>query len=125
MGLMPEPRQTGFEAVLDVSTGTGIKLDVRMPFAFTITSVTLLADQSGSVVVDIWKDTYANFPPTVADTICASALPTLSGVDHSQDTTLVGWTTLLAKGDVLRFNVQSVTTCQRVAVSIDGTRLSQ
>ena len=51
---------------------TGVKGDVNCDFAFTIVQWALLADQSGSIVIDIWKDTYANYPPTVADTITAA-----------------------------------------------------
>jgi hypothetical protein len=52
---------------------TGIKGDLYIPFKCTITSYTLLADQTGSVVVDIWKDVYANYPPVVADNITGSS----------------------------------------------------
>jgi hypothetical protein len=97
---------------------TGIKGDLEIPFACTIEAVTLLADQSGSIVVDIWKDTYANFPPTVADTITASAKPTLSSANKSQNTTLTGWTTTVNAGDIIRFNVDSATTVQRVTLSL-------
>ena len=95
---------------------TGIKGDLEIPFACTITEAELLADQAGSVVVDIWKDTYANFPPTVADTITASAKPTLSSANKSKDSTLTGWTTSVAAGDILRFNIDSVSTITRLTV---------
>src|SRR6266478_2257713 len=72
---------------------TGIKGDLQIPFACTITSWTLLADQSGSIVIDLWKDTYANYPPTIADTITASAKPTLSSATKNTSSTLTGWTT--------------------------------
>jgi len=101
---------------------TGVKLDIEVPFACTITQATLLADQSGSIVIDIWKDTYANYPPTVADTITASAKPTLSSAAKSQDSTLTGWTTSISAGDTLRFNVDSITTCQRVTLSLKIAR---
>lgn len=97
---------------------TGVKGDLEVPFACTITSVTLLADQVGSIVVDIWKDTYANAPPTAADSITASAKPTLSSAQKSQDTTLTGWSKNLAAGDILRFNVDSAATVQRVSVML-------
>jgi hypothetical protein len=51
---------------------TGIKGDVVVDFACTINSVTLLADVAGAIVVDIWKDAYANFPPVAGDKITAS-----------------------------------------------------
>lgn len=101
---------------------TGIKGDVVVDCAATIVGVTTLADQSGSIVVDIWKDSYANFPPTDADSITASAPPTLSTAAASQDTTLTGWTTTIAAGDVLRFNVDSCTTCTRVTVALKVRR---
>jgi hypothetical protein len=96
---------------------TGIKGDLSIPFACTITGVRLLADQSGSIVVNVWKDTYANYPPDVSDKITASAPPTISTALKSDDTTLTGWTgKSIAAGDTLRFNVDSVTTITRVTI---------
>lgn len=102
---------------------TGIKGDLEIPFDCTITRATLIADQTGSIVIDIWKDTYANFPPTVADTITASAKPTLSAATKSQDSTLTGWTTAITAGDILRFNVDSITTITRVTLSLRVTKI--
>lgn len=95
---------------------TGIKIDIEVPFNCTIVAATALADQSGSIVVDIWKDTYANYPPTDADSITSSAPVTISTATKSQDTTLTGWTVALTKGDILRFNVDSITTLTRVGI---------
>ncbi|MBL0320318.1 MAG: hypothetical protein IPP74_13660 [Alphaproteobacteria bacterium] len=39
----------------------GIKGDLEIPFACTLDRVTAIANESGSITVDIWKDTYANF----------------------------------------------------------------
>lgn len=97
---------------------TGIKGDIQVPFAGTIVEATLLADQSGSIVVDVWKDTYANYPPTVADTIVAAAKPTLSSATKSTDTSLTGWTIAVAAGDTLRFNVDSAATLTRVVLGL-------
>jgi len=101
---------------------TGIKGDVLVPFGCVINEVTLLANQSGSIVVNIWKDTYNNFPPTVDDKITASAPPTIATATKSQDSTLTGWTTAITAGDILRFNVDSVTDIQRVTVILKVTR---
>ena len=97
---------------------TGVKGYLEIPFACTINRATLLADQSGSIVVDIFKDTYANYPPVVGDKITASAPPTISAATKAQDSTLTGWTTAIAAGDILAFNVNSITTCQRVTISL-------
>lgn len=105
-----------------VAITTGIKGDIQVPFACIINSVTLLADQSGSIVIDIWKDSYANYPPVVGDSITASAKPTISTAVKATDATLTGWTTALAAGDTLRFNVDSITTLTRCAVILKVTR---
>ena len=60
--------------------------------------------------MDVWKDTYANFPPTQADSITASATPQIISNSKDQDTTLTGWTTGLSDGDVIRFNVSGAAT---------------
>lgn len=98
---------------------TGVAGDVVLDFAATIQRVTLLADQVGSIEVDIWKAAYASFPPVVGNSITASDKPTLSGASHSQDSTLTGWTTAISAGDILRFNVDTVATITRVTVSLE------
>lgn len=97
---------------------TGEKGHLEIPFACTITGWTILADQSGSIVVDVWKDTYALFPPTVADTIAGTEKPTLSAAQKNQDLDLTTWTTAITAGDILAFYVESITTVQRVTISL-------
>lgn len=110
-----------FEFVIDgggSAITTGVKGYLEVPFDCTISAVTMLADQTGSIVIDVWKDTYANYPPTDADSITASAVPTISSAVKSQDSTLTGWTTALTEGDILGFNVDSATTVTRVTISL-------
>jgi len=97
---------------------TGQKGHLEIPFSGTIQRVTMAADQSGSIVVNIWKDTYANFPPTVGDGICGSAKPTISSAQKSQDSTLSGWTKTISAGDILAFNVDSCSSITRVTISL-------
>lgn len=96
--------------------------DVYVPYAFTITRVTLLADAAGSIVIDVWRDTYGNYPPTVADKITASAPPTLSSASKGQDATLTGWTKAIAAGSTLRFNVNSCTGIKRCQIMLEGVK---
>ncbi len=101
---------------------TGIKGDVKMP-ACTLLAWGILADQSGSIVIDIWRDTYANFPPDDADSLCNGHEPTLSAAAKAQETDLSDWTDVtLDEGDILRFNVDSITTCTRVTLSLKCQR---
>lgn len=95
---------------------TGTKAYWSCPYDCTIQSVTMLADVSGSIVVDIWRDSYANYPPTDADSITASAVPTISAATKSTDATLTGWTTSISAGDVLGFNVDSVSTITKLTL---------
>lgn len=97
---------------------TGIKADVYVPYACTIIACTMLADQSGSIVVDIWKLAYGSYPPTVANTITAAAKPTITTALKSQDNTLTGWTKSVIADDTLRFNVDSITTVTRLNLTL-------
>jgi hypothetical protein len=97
---------------------TGIKGDLIIPFACTILEWVLLADQVGSLVMDIWKDVYANYPPTVADSITAAAKPTITTANKANSTVLTGWTTIIAANDTLRFNVDSCSTITRATLTL-------
>jgi hypothetical protein len=94
----------------------------------TITKATITGHSStglatsGSAVVDVWKDTNANYPPTVADTITASAKPTLSSANKSSDSTLTGWTTTITAGDWLAFSLDSMSSVAYVEVQLEYTR---
>lgn len=100
---------------------TGIFADAWVPYGCTITAASMQADVSGSAVIDIWVNTSSTAAPTIANTITASDLPTLSSAIGSRDTTLTGWTTAIAANSWVRFNLNSVTTCSRVQVTLTVT----
>jgi hypothetical protein len=91
---------------------TGVKTDLYVTFACTITAATLIADVSGSVVLDVLKSAAFGTVPTTS--IVASAPPTLSSASSGQDVTLTGWTTSVAAGSRFRFSVASVATITRL-----------
>lgn len=95
---------------------TGIKGDLVVDFACTITKWTVLADVSGSIAVAIWKDSYANFPPVVGDLLVT---PTISGATKAQTGSL---SHALAAGDVLRFNVNSAATITKATIALTVSR---
>lgn len=101
---------------------TGIKGDLSIPFGCTITGVRTLLDISGNLVIDIWKTTYSNHPAVVANTIVASAKPTVTQNTRSEDTTLTGWTTTVTAGDVIRFNVDSVANTTRATITLKAKK---
>lgn len=98
---------------------TGLKGYWLAPAVGVIKKFTLIADQTGSAVIDVWRDSFANYPPTNADTITASAKPTLSSANKAENATLTGWTTSFAAGDVFGFNLDSVATCTRLTLQIE------
>lgn len=101
---------------------TGAKTWVRIPRNMTVTGWDITADQSSSIVLDVWYDSYANFPPTVADTIAGSEKPTLTTAVKNQDVALGTWTDVtLVEGDYAKFSVDSVTSATHVVVSFYGT----
>src|SRR5580704_11699446 len=68
---------------------TGVGARWSSPAACTITGWTLVADQSGSAVIDVLRGTYAAFPTT--SSIAGTDKPTLSSAQKAEDLTLSGW----------------------------------
>jgi hypothetical protein len=92
-----------------------------LPVAHTLVRWRILSSISGSIVFDVWRDTFANYPPTVADTISTSK-PTLSAATSAEDSTITDWTEVGAAGDVYIINVDSVTSCVDVTLELWYTR---
>jgi len=95
---------------------TGSKGFLAIDYDCTIISWSIFADQTGSIVVDVKKSTYAGFPTT--SSIAGTEKPTLSAAQKNQDTTLTTWTTAITAGDVLEFVVDSASTVTSVTVTI-------
>ena len=92
----------------------------RVPYKCTIIGWYLAADVSGSVVVDIWKN--ATYPPVNADSITASAKPTLSSALSGSSTTLTGWVTALNEGDYIEIEVESASALTAFALTLTVAR---
>ena len=113
------------EFVLDAG---GITLNADMttfieaPYGGTIVRATMLADRTGSVIVDVRRCSEAAFDgvthPGSGDSIVASSFPTIAGGIKYQDTTLAGWTTSVSAGDILAVSVLSAQYITRVTVSL-------
>ncbi len=100
----------------------GSHCSIQVTKGFTLVSWTLISDETGSIQIDVWRDTFANFPPTDADTITGSNEPAITSDNKNTDTTLTGWSTLVADGDILKFSVDSVTDIKRATLILNGTR---
>lgn len=127
-GPQGEPGPAGVAIGITIDGGglpikTGVAGDLEIPFGMEITGWTLVADVQGSIVVDVWRGEFANFPPTDADTIAGSEKPTIANATKAQDLTLDTWTTSVTAGDVLRFNVDSVATITRATLTLRGEKV--
>lgn len=94
---------------------TGVKAAVEIPFACTITAARVFSvdNTSGAISIQLWKDTYANFPPTVADLSDTFAIAA-SGV-KSEET---GLSIAVTAGNIIIFNVDSCTSIKLALLSL-------
>jgi hypothetical protein len=122
---LPASAQTGVISIVIDGAGsvptTGAKAPTPpMPYSGTITGWTMLADQSGSAQITVSKGTYSAFP--TLSSIDASAPPVLSSAQKATSTTLTGWTTSFNAGDIFGFNLDSISTCTRIELSLQVTK---
>jgi hypothetical protein len=101
---------------------TGLKGSIIVPFACAINSWTLVVTPSGSITIDVWKTPLADYPPAVADSITGGAKPAISGGQQASSSSLGAWNTAVAEGDVLSFNVDSVTSVTLASIALKVTR---
>lgn len=94
----------------------GTEVEVSVPFSGTIVACVVVADQTGSIEIEVEKATYDNYDTLTS--IVASAPPTISAAKKSSDTTLTGWTTEVVAGDIFRFSVTSVSTLTRAEIAL-------
>jgi hypothetical protein len=99
-----------------------VKGYVTIPYSGTITGYDIFSDITGSIIIDVWKDTYANFPPSVADSITGSEKPTLTSSTKAQDNSLATWITSVTAGDIIGFNVDDISVVTRVNLIIKITK---
>jgi len=102
---------------------TGITGRSLPPFDFAgvLLGYTIIGQESGNTTIDVWKCTYSQFDngathPVAADKISGTNPITLSSAYKNQDTTLTGWTTTFAVGDMYTYNVTGTPTNKQVNV---------
>lgn len=126
-GLKFETQQVVVPFIIDgggQAITAGIKGDFEIPFAGVVTAVRTVADQTGSIVLDLWKDTFAHFPPVVGDSMIPTGTkPTLSNEVTDEVTSFTGWLPTVAAGDWIRVNAEATpATVTRVTLSITIAR---
>ena len=123
-GITNNPNVLGLEFVIDgggATIATGIKGYLEVPFACTVNTWTLLADTTGSVTIDVYSDAYASYG-TNTSMVGAGTKPTISSATKAQSAPASWTTTSIAAGNIIGFNVTSVSAVARVTISLKVTR---
>ena len=81
-----------------------------------IENIRVLADQTGDIVLDIGKASFADYPNF--NSITAAQRVQLSNSNKYFDDVLNNWTTTITAGDILRFDVISVNQIRRLLISL-------
>lgn len=109
-----------FESTITISSSNAKPIERPMPVGGTIVGMTIFGDNDvtvGSCVIDVRKATYAAYP--TFSSIAASAKPTITAGYKNTDSTLTGWTTVIAAGDILRFVLESSTVFKRITIILE------
>ena len=99
-----------------VAITTGAKGSLRVPWNSVVTGWSVIADQSGSIAVDILR---ANDAVPTVSMIGAGNKPSLSAAQFAGDVAPSGWTsTTIVGDDWLTFSVASAATVTRITVDL-------
>jgi hypothetical protein len=97
---------------------TGVKARWTVSYDTTILGWTLIADAAGDAVIDVKRASYADFPTTAS--IAGTDKPTLATAQKNRNLALSAWSSvLLIAGDVIEFNLESVTTCKILDLTLN------
>jgi len=103
---------------VDVIT-TGIKKVLRVPVDCEVERWSLLANESGSIVVALTRYTsMANYDSGTKASIDGTDVPDLVSDKGDESTALTGWTTVLNEGDIIEPEVTSITTIKGVTLTL-------
>lgn len=105
-----------------VQLGTGLRVDVVVPYACEVDSYTLLGLPSGSVSVSVHKASYADWPDTETAMATGGTGPAVVGSNKSTGDTNSWSETTINAGDILIFRVQSASTTTRAVLNLSVTR---
>ena len=108
-----------------ITTGEAVTARLSIPFNCTLTGWTILADTSTTTTIGVWKDTYANYPATIADTITKRNThdPATSAANKATNTNITNWTsTAVTAGDQMGFTVSANNNAHWIQLTITYSR---
>ena len=95
---------------------TGDKGKLTIDVTGVIENIRVLSDQTGDIVFEIEKCTFADYPNFTS--ITNGARVQLTNSDKYFDDVLNNWTSTITAGEILRFNVISVNNIRRLLISL-------
>jgi hypothetical protein len=104
----------------------GVKADITIPFNINIYKWRLMAGTTGTLLMGIWNDTYANYPPISADAMSAGATgPYLLGTDIlKREATTSGWGSPTgAQDSVVRINIDQISNIKTASLTLFYNRI--
>ncbi len=98
----------------------GQRAPLIVPDWLTINAWFLLSPIVGSVQIDVWKVSGANYLngilPNAGNSICGSEIPTLTAGTSASSAALAGWTKIISQNDVLVPSILSVANLTQVSL---------
>lgn len=101
---------------------TGYKVDMTIPFNLAPRSYRFVGTPTGSIYVDLYRDTYTNYPSGQTGTVHGITGPYINSGVKNTDSVLSGWTGSWNAYDILRVNVKSVSTITNATLTINYSR---
>jgi hypothetical protein len=96
---------------------TGLQAEVQIPYGGTVSSWDIFSTATGSCVIDVLRSADFSSYPTFTS-IAGTEKPTLATQSKNQDINLTSWSAGLTAGNILRFNVDSASTVEKVYLTI-------
>jgi len=96
---------------------TGVKGYIWCPYAGRVQAWYVVADQPGSIQMDVWKVAGPAIP-TGANSIVGADFPTLAAQQAASNTVLTLWSLPVSVGDMFGFSINSVATIKRVTLVV-------
>jgi hypothetical protein len=135
--LSAAPESSAITCVFDGSGAAiqvGSKVYLSIPYSMSVSHWTLLADAvvgtvpAQSCIIDIWKTTYALYPPVVGNSVIGTGTkPTISGGNQKAQAA-INWTgsTQFLTGETVVFNVDAIGSAPaitKLTLVLRGTKL--
>ncbi len=99
----------------------GVLGRVMLPYGVDLSQWHIVCDPSATMSLDIKRVSYSSYGGALGS-IVASAPPNVAGAVKANSSTLTGWTTALAKNDILEISVTANDLATWFSFKLEGER---